>query len=87
MTLKNDVVQSADGIERRVDGLRDEIDEAVVIAIVEGVGPAIDHMSEAGVERGTALRVLSGPEYHRQVTGGTLMKVLKFLGLPLRPRE
>lgn len=87
MTTKNDVVQAAGGIERRVDGLRDEIDEAVVIATVEGVGPAMDHMSEAGVTHGTALRVLAGPEHHRQVTGGTLQKVLKFLGLPMRPRE
>ena len=87
MTPKNDVVQTADGIERRVDGLVDEIDEAVVIATVEGVGPAMDHMSEAGVKRGTALRVLSGPEHHRQVTGETLVKVSKFLGLPMRPPE
>lgn len=44
MTPKNDVVQAAVGIERRVDGLVDEIDEAVVIATVEGVGLAMDHV-------------------------------------------
>lgn len=87
MTTKNDAVQSAAGVERRVDGPVDEIDAAVVIATVEGVGPAIDHMSEAGVDRGTALRVLASPEHHRQVTGGTLLKVWKFLGLPKRNRD
>lgn len=75
------------GVERRVDGPADEIDEAVVIATVEGVGPAMDHMSEAGVKRGTALRVLSGPEHHRIVKHVALLEILKVLALPPRHRE
>jgi hypothetical protein len=69
------------GVERRKDGPVDEIDEAVVIAAVAGVGPAIDHMSEAGVQRETALRVLASPEHHREVKSETLLKVLRFLGM------
>lgn len=83
MTPENDVFQNADGSERRVDGPVHEIDKAVVLATVEGVGPAIDYMSEAGVERRTALRVLSGPRHHRQVTGETLLKVLRSIKRPL----
>ena len=78
---------SADGVERRVDGPVDEVDEGVVIATVEGVGPAIDHMANAGVERETALRVLSSPEHHRKVKPGTLLAVLKMLSSRLWARK
>lgn len=80
-----DEVAGSDAVERRVDGPVDEIDEAVVIATVEGVGPAIDHMFEAGVERGTALRVLSDPQHHRKVSNVTLLEILK--ALAIQPRR
>ena len=86
MTSQDDVGPPGGGPERRIDGPADKIDEAVVIATVQGVGPAIEHMSEAGITRPTALRVLSSPEHHRVVKGGTLSKVLGFLGIQLPPR-
>jgi hypothetical protein len=55
-----------DTYERRKDGPTAEIDEAVILSSVDGVGPAIDYMSDIGVPRDTALRVLSGPQYHRR---------------------
>jgi hypothetical protein len=70
-------------VERRVDGPAEVIDEAVVLASVDGVGPAIEHMSDAGVQRDTALRVMSGPEYHRQPETGTLARVLQALATRL----
>jgi hypothetical protein len=74
----------ASDTERRVDGPVEIIDEAVVLATVEGVGPALDYMSASGVERDTALRVLSGPEHHREVDRGTVAKILHFLVTRLR---
>jgi hypothetical protein len=65
--------------ERRIDGPVETVDEGVVLASIEGVGPAMDHMSEAGVERKTVLRVLGGPEFHRDVGSGTISRVLQFL--------
>jgi hypothetical protein len=68
----------ADGekYERRIDGPAEIIDEAVVIATVDGVGPAIERMSDAGVAHQTALRVLSSPAHHREVREATIAKVL-----------
>lgn len=65
--------------ERRVDGPVETVDEGVVLASIEGIGSAIEHMSEAGVERKTVLRVLGGPEFHREVASGTISRVLQFL--------
>lgn len=79
MTPKNEAVPSGGRVDRRTDGPVEVIDEGVVLASVEGVGHAIEHMQEAGVERGTALRVLGGPEYHREVKNGTIAKVFHFL--------
>jgi len=74
----NDIEEvKSTGSDRRLDGPVDVIDEAVVLATVEGVGPAIEHMSEAGIDRQTALRVLTSPEHHRPVER---VKVRKFLG-------
>lgn len=53
----------------------DEIDEAVVLDIIEGVGPAIEHMSEAGRERDIALKVLASPKHYRKVKGGRRLAV------------
>jgi hypothetical protein len=47
-----------------------------VIATVDGVGPAIERMSDAGVAHQTALRVLSSPAHHREVREATIAKVL-----------
>jgi len=69
-------IVSVDKFDRRVDGPVDLLDEAVVLATLEGVGPAIDHMISAGIELRTALRVLSGPEYHRPVKNETIAKTL-----------
>ena len=71
--------EDVDEVERRLDGPVETIDEAVVLATVEGVGPAIEHMSQAGVEHKTALRVLAAPQYHRVVKPGTLPRVLHFV--------
>ena len=75
------------GPERRVDGPVAVIDEAVVLASIEGVGDAIEHMERAGVNRPTALRVLSGPEYHREPDGGTIARVLDFITNHFRRRS
>lgn len=70
--------------ERRKDGPVDIIDEAVIISSVDGVGPALDHMDESGVPRDTALRVLSGPQYHRRPGSRTFDKVLELISSRLR---
>jgi hypothetical protein len=80
--LRNPGVGSGD---RRVDGPSDEVDEGVVIAGVEGVGPAIEHMADAGVDRGTALRVLTSPKYHRSVGRGAISRVLQLINTRVRP--
>ena len=75
------------GADRRVDGPVEVIDEGVVIAAVDGVGPAIDHMAKAGVDRSTALRVMSGPEYHREPQNRTVSRVLQYIAARLWPRK
>lgn len=65
--------------ERRIDGPAEVIDEAVVLATVDGVGPALNHMTRGGVNRGTALRVLCGPEYHRPPDASIIAKCLRGL--------
>ena len=74
--------------ERRIDGPAEVIDEAVVLATVDGVGPALNHMTRGGVNRGTALRVLCGPEYHRLPDARTVAKFLRGLAnrIPSRNR-
>ena len=52
-------------IERRHDGPVETIDTGLDVATKEGVGPALEFMLTHGVDRGTALRVLAGPEFHR----------------------
>ena len=52
-------------IERRHDGPVHAVDTGLDVASKEGVGPAIEFMLTHGVDRGTALRVLAGPEFHR----------------------
>ena len=66
----NSTSNISDGIcvERRVDGPEDAVDQGVVIAATDGVGPALEHMVDNGVERATALRVLAGPEFHRKIS-------------------
>lgn len=75
------------GPDRRHDGPADIIDEAVVLAAVDGVGPALEYMSGEGVPHATALRVLAGPTYHRRPASRTLEKVLKFLAPPPRGKR
>jgi hypothetical protein len=52
-------------IERRHDGPVEAVDTGLTLAAEEGVGPALEFMLTHGVDRLTALRVLSGPEFHR----------------------
>lgn len=52
-------------IERRHDGPVQAVDTGLDVASKEGVGPALEFMLTHGVDRGTALRVLAGPEFHR----------------------
>ena len=75
------------GQERRVDGPVEVINEAVVLASIEGVGDAIEHMERAGVKRPTVLRVLSGPEYHREPDGRAIARVLDFIANHFRRRS
>lgn len=79
--------EADEDVERRVGGPVDKIDEAVVIAMVEGVGPASDHMSDAGVNRDTALRALSIQKYRRPVKEETLLKVVRTLGAKLLSKK
>lgn len=62
-------------VERRKEGPADDIDEAVVISSLDGVGPAMEYMSERGISRDTALRVLAGPQYHRRPASRTFETV------------
>ncbi|MYM30338.1 hypothetical protein GTP58_18565 [Duganella sp. CY15W] len=62
--------------DRRHDGPVETIDAAVVLASVDGVGPALDYMSTNGIPHATALRVLAGPRYHRQPDMRTIGTVL-----------
>jgi len=87
MTAKDRIDNHDVTSDRRVDGPVDVIDEGVVIAAVDGVGPAIDHMADAGVDRETALRVMSGPEYHREPRTGTVTRVLQFIAARLWSRK
>jgi hypothetical protein len=73
-----------DSCERRKDGPAAEIDEAVILSSVDGVGPAIDYMSDLGVPRDTALRVLSGPQYHRRPANRTLDRVMELISARMR---
>lgn len=73
-----------DALERRKDGPAEEIDEAVILSAVDGVGPAIDYMSDLGIPRGTALRVLAGPQYHRRPATRTLDRVMELIFARMR---
>lgn len=79
--------RDVDTFERRKDGPADKIDEAVVLSSVAGVDTAIDYMSDAGVPRDTALRVLSGPRYHRRPASRTVDKVLQLISTRMRPAK
>lgn len=65
--------------ERRKDGPTDTIDEAVVLAAIDGVGPALDYMSSQGVPRATAIRVLTGPRYHRRPRTQAVSNALRLI--------
>jgi len=54
-------------VERRHDGPAEAVDTGLVVADHEGVGPALEFMLTHGVDRHTALRVLTGPEFHRSL--------------------
>ena len=43
-----------------------QIEEALNIARLEGIGPALDFMQQAGVDRQVAVRVLTGPGFLRK---------------------
>ena len=74
-------------LERRKDGPVDAIDEAVVLASVDGVGPAMDYMAESGVPHEVALRVLAGPSYHRRPGSRTFDKVLDVISSGLHRKK
>ncbi|MBB3118370.1 hypothetical protein [Pseudoduganella violacea] len=42
------------------------VDNALWVAKTEGTTPAMDYLQEKGVPQDVALRVLGGPEFHRQ---------------------
>jgi len=65
--------------ERRRDGPTDAIDEGVVLASVDGVGPALEYMSRHGVPHSTAIRVLTGPQYHRRPRTQVVNHVLELI--------
>lgn len=73
--------------ERRRDGPAETVDEAVVLASIDGVGPALDYMSTKGVPHQTALRVLAGPQYHRRPGTGTINSVTQLITSKLRARK
>jgi hypothetical protein len=84
MTHKFIPQREFDAFERRTDGPVAEIDEGVILSSVDGVGPAIDYMSDVGVPRATALRVLSGPQYHRRPATRTLDRVMELISVRMR---
>ena len=79
--MKHKLIPERDfgNVERRKKGPADEIDEAVVISSLDGVGPAIEYMSERGIPRDTALRVLAGPQYHRRPASRTIETVWELI--------
>lgn len=84
--MNNKLIPQPDSgsFERRKDGPAAQIDEAVVLSSVEGVGPAIDYMSDVGVPRDTALRVLSGPQYHRRPASQAIDRVMELISAKTR---
>lgn len=84
MTTKENTFPGNPLDERRVDGPNEAIDDGVLLAEVDGVGPAVDYMERAGVERDTALRVLTAPQFHRETKQGALARVIAFLTVRLR---
>lgn len=69
--------RNPDQPERRHDGPVETIDAAVVLASVDGVGPALEYMATQGVPQATALRVLTGPRYHRRPSATTIGTVVE----------
>ncbi|MGV7207427.1 hypothetical protein ACLB1G_06200 [Oxalobacteraceae bacterium A2-2] len=65
--------------ERRTDGPVESIDEAVVLAAVDGIGPALEHMVSHGVPHATALRVLSAPAHHRRPSTQAVSNALQLV--------
>lgn len=51
---------------RRNSDTTHQVEEALKIARLEGIGPALDFMQQAGVERQVAVRVLTGPGFRRK---------------------
>ncbi|WP_143067982.1 hypothetical protein [Duganella sp. CF517] len=43
-----------------------QVEQALNIARLEGIGPALDFMQQAGVDRQVAVRVLTGPGFRRK---------------------
>lgn len=74
-------------LERRKDGPAEAIDEAVVLASVDGVGPAMDYMADSGVPHEIAVRVLAGPRYHRRPGSRTFEKVVDFMSSGRRRKK
>ncbi|USX11928.1 hypothetical protein NHH88_19750 [Oxalobacteraceae bacterium OTU3CAMAD1] len=51
---------------RRNSDTTRRVEEALNIARLEGIGPALDFMQQAGVERQVAVRVLTGADFRRK---------------------
>lgn len=73
--------------ERRRDGPTDAIDEGVVLASVDGVGPALEYMYRHGVPHETALRVLTGPQYHRRPCTQVVSHVLELIASKMNTKK
>ena len=73
--------------ERRHDGPVEIIDTGVALASADGVGPALDYMASQGVPLATALRVLTGPRYHRRPETQTVRTVLEQISANKRSRS
>lgn len=87
MTDSNIPERNAGAPERRHDGPVEIIDTGVALASADGVGPALDYMASQGVPPATALRVLTGPRYHRRPETQTVGTVLELISAKKRSRS
>lgn len=87
MTDSNIPERNAGAPERRHDGPVEIIDTGVALASADGVGPALDYMASHGVAPATALRVLTGPRYHRRPETQTVGMALELISANKRSRS
>lgn len=58
--------EHADRDLRKDTQLAEQIDTALSIATLDGIGRALDYMQQRGVDHDVAIRVLTSPHLHRR---------------------